>query len=91
MTPDSLHSQKVRKCRCGRPLFGAVELCQECSDKMYTAGVDLQTMIDHKRLELATAMTPEGRRSAWNELQALIKSRPAHVVAAMDREKGLTR
>lgn len=55
------------------------------------ATVDLQSAIDSKYLELCTAKMPEARRSAWNEMQALIKSRPPKEVARMEAEQGLTR
>lgn len=52
---------------------------------------DLQDAIDFKRLELATATTPIARHNAWNDLQALIKSRPKAEVQRLERELGLTR
>lgn len=58
---------------------------------MNTDSIDLQTAIDQKVLELGSVKTPEARRNAWNELQALIKSRPAEVVKKMEVERGLTR
>jgi hypothetical protein len=58
---------------------------------MSADSVDLQTAIDQKVLELGSVKTPEARRNAWNELQALIKSRPPEVVRKMEIERGLTR
>jgi hypothetical protein len=52
---------------------------------------DLQNAIDFKRLELATATTPLARHNAWNELQALVKSRPKTEVQRLEKQMGLTR
>lgn len=49
----------------------------------------LEAAIDMATLRLQTATTPLRRRSAWADLQSLIKQRSPEAVQAMERRRGI--
>ena len=52
---------------------------------------ELQTQIEKTVAKLPHGATDEEKRNTWQELKALINSRPKEEVRRMEREMGLTR